>query len=27
LRGNVGGKDSIDMPVDNRAQDVASAQQ
>jgi hypothetical protein len=27
LRGNIGDKDSIDVPVDKRAQDVASAQQ
>lgn len=27
LCGNIGGEDSIDVPVDNRAQDVASAQQ
>jgi hypothetical protein len=27
LRGNIGGKDSVDVPVDNRAQDVARAQQ
>lgn len=27
LRGNIGGEDSVDVPVDNRAQDVASAQQ